>query len=92
MLSFLKFEIEARLRQPPVFAFVEAVQPRRPVRHVLLHFIGFNEKVHAEHALAEVAFIQLAFEHQLVQMLQIGKRKLLRQQFESDGLIAQLRP
>jgi hypothetical protein len=39
------------------------------VRPVLLHFVGLNQEIHREYALAKVAFVELAFEHQLVQVL-----------------------
>ena len=93
LLSFCvysKLEVETRLRQAPVFALVEAVQPRGAVGDVLLHFVGLDQQIHGEHALAEVALVELALEHELVQVLELREREFLRQQLEADGLIAQL--
>ena len=66
-----QFEVEAGFGEPPVFPLVESIQPRRAMRDVLLHFVGFDQEIHREHALAEVALVELAFEHQLVQMLEL---------------------
>ena len=52
--------------------------------------VGFDEEVHREHALAEIALVELALEHELVEMLKLGERELLRQELETDRLIAQL--
>ena len=68
--SLLQLEVEAGFGEPPVFPLVEPVQPRRPVRHVLLDIVGFNQQIHREDALAEVAFVELALEHQFVEVLE----------------------
>jgi len=59
---------------------------------ILLDFIGFDEKVHRQHALTEVALVELALEDHLVQVLKLGERELLRQKLESHGLVAELGP
>src|SRR5215510_13687137 len=85
-----KLEVEARLGEAPVLALVEAVKASGAVRDVSFQLVGFDEEVHCEHALAEVALVELALEHELVEMLKLRERELLRQQLEADGLIAQL--
>jgi hypothetical protein len=68
--SSLQLEVEARLHEPPVVPAVDPVQPCGAVRHVRLHFVGFNQRIHRQHALAKVAFVELAFEDQFSEMLE----------------------
>src|SRR5689334_19781005 len=85
-----QLEIETGPGQPPVFPLVESIQARGTVRHVLLHLVGFNQEIHRQYALAEVPLVDLALEHQLVEVLQLRQREFPRQQLEADRLIAEL--
>src|SRR5690348_15400299 len=85
-----KLEVEAGLRKAPILALVEAVQACSAVRDVAFDLVGLDEEVHCEHALAEVALVELALEHELVEVLKLRECELLRQQLEADRLIAQL--
>src|SRR4051812_45873559 len=89
-LVLSKLEVEAGFRKAPVLALVESVQACGAVRDVAFHLVGLDEEVHCEHALAEVALVESALEHELVEVLQLRERELFRQQLEADRLIAQL--
>jgi hypothetical protein len=64
-----ELEVEAGFDQPLVLALVEAIQPRRAVRHVAFGLVRFDEQIHRQHALAEIALVELSLEHQLVEVL-----------------------
>jgi len=57
---------------------------------VLLDLVGFLEKAHRQRFAAEVAFVERPFDDRFVEMLQLRKCELRRQQFEADRLIADL--
>ena len=55
------------------------------MRHVLLHFIQLDQDIHRKHALTEIAFVEIALEHELVKMLQLREREFLRQESNPIG-------
>src|SRR6187402_2616200 len=85
-------EMKARFDEATVFAFIEAVQARRTMRDVLLDLVRLDlyQQIHGEHALAEVALVQRALEHQLVEVLQLREREAFGQELEANRLRAHL--
>src|SRR5262249_16050661 len=85
-----KLKMESGLQETAVFALVKPVEARRGMGDILLHLVCLFEQVHREHPLAKISFVERAFQHQFIQMLQFGERELLGQQLESDGLVTHL--
>src|SRR4051812_7185540 len=83
-------EIESLLFELLIALLVVPVQPGGAVGHVLLDFVGFDQQIHREDLLAEIALVDLALEHRLVELLQLGQRELRREQLEADGLVTHL--
>src|SRR5262245_36763654 len=85
-------ELEALAGEPLVLAAVEAIQPRRAVAYALLDLVGLDEQIHCEDLFAEVAFVQIGAEDDLVQTLELREREARREQLESDRRVANLAP
>src|SRR5215204_5028339 len=83
-----KFEIESALLELLVFFRVETEQLRGAMTSGDLGFLQGNKQSEAQHFFAEVPLVQPGFEHRFVQMLKLRERKLRRQQFEADWLVA----
>ncbi len=49
--------------------------------------VCFLDDLHAQHLLAEVAFVEFAIEDYFVKMLQLAECELFRQQLETNGLV-----
>ena len=84
-----QLEVEAGLGEPSIFPLVESIEPRGTVRDVLLDLVGLDQEIHREHALEEVAFVELSFEHQLVEVLKLRQCELPGKQLGPDRLIPQ---
>src|SRR3954465_11529154 len=83
-------EIESLLFELLITLLVEPVQPGGAVGDVLLDFVAFDQQIHRENLLAKITLVDLALEHRLVELLQLGERELRREQLEADGLVTHL--
>jgi hypothetical protein len=82
--------VESVSGELPILALVETVEACGAVGDVLLDFLGLDQQTRRQYLLAEVALVEFAFEHDFVQVLKLRESELLRQEFESDRLVAEL--
>src|SRR5215831_20917433 len=85
-----KVEIEAVLPEFLVFASVKSEQLGWSVPASHLRFPQGHEQSKAQHLLAEISLVERRSQNGFVQVLELGKRELRRQQLEPNRLVAHL--
>src|ERR1035438_5935762 len=86
------FKIESAFLELLVFVRVEAEQLRWPMTTGHLGLLQRHQQAKAQDLFAEVPLVQFISEHRFVEMLELRKRELGRQQLEPDRLVSPLAP